>query len=163
MNAKALVHEIEEALVAADPAHASIYEANAKALMARLDALVAEVSQDVAPAKGRGFITFHDAYQYFEKRFDLEASGVITVSPEVVPGAARVAEIQAKVKELGATCVFSEPQFEPRIVQVVTEGTQARTGVLDPLGADLSVGPDLYFELIRNMGRRLAGCLANAS
>lgn len=163
MNAKALVHEIEEALVAADPAHASAYEANAEALMKRLDALMAEVSSDVEPVKGRGFITFHDAYQYFETRFGLAASGVITVSPEVVPGAARVAEIQAKVKELGATCVFSEPQFEPRIIQVVTEGTDARTGVLDPLGAALDNGPDLYFELIRNMGQSLSGCLSKAS
>ena len=118
LNAKAMVHEIEEALVAADPGNAAKYKANAEATEARLSALVADMKKTVAPAKDRGFIVFHDAYQYFEKRFDLPASGTITVNPEVAPGAARIAEIKKKVRKLRATCVFSEPQFEPKLVKV---------------------------------------------
>lgn len=163
MNAKAMVHEIEEALVAADPAHAATYEANAAALMAKLDTLITEVSAELEPVHDKGFIVFHDAYQYFENRFDVTASGSITVSPEVIPGAERLTEIRAKVTELGATCVFSEPQFEPRLVSTVTEGTQARSGVLDPLGAGLEDGPDLYFNLIRDMATSVKTCLTEAS
>ena len=66
---------------------------------------------------------FHDAYQYFERRYGLAAIGSITVSPEHLPGAQRVQAIHAKVAALGARCVFSEPQFEPRLVQTVIEGT----------------------------------------
>ncbi|MFP3590063.1 zinc ABC transporter substrate-binding protein, partial [Paraburkholderia sp. SIMBA_055] len=79
------------------------------------------------------FIVFHDAYQYFENRFGVKAAGSITFSPEKAPGAARIKEIHEKIKSLGATCVFSEPQFEPKLVNTVIEGTDARTGVLDPL------------------------------
>ena len=159
VNAKAMVHEIEEALVEADPSNAAAYEANAEALMSRLDDLVAEIDAELEPVKGRGYVVFHDAYQYFEARFGVSAVGSITVSPEVLPGAERVAELQDKVRDLGATCVFSEPQFEPKLVATVTENTNAGTGVLDPLGASIKDGPDLYFTLIRNMAKSLKDCL----
>ncbi|MBO6754790.1 MAG: zinc ABC transporter substrate-binding protein ZnuA [Roseibium sp.] len=163
MNAKAMVHEIEEALVAADPDNAGQYEANAEAVMAKLDGLMTEVSAELESVKGKGFIVFHDAYQYFETRFGVTASGSITVSPEVMPGAERVTEIRAKIQELGAACVFSEPQFEPKLIATVTEGTNANSGVIDPLGAALEDGPELYFDLIRGMASSVKTCLSKAS
>ena len=162
-NAKAMVREIEEALVKADPANAAAYKANAEALGKRLDALTGELTELVAPLKDRSFVVFHDAYPYFENRFGVKAAGSITVSPEKLPGAKRLKEIRAKVKDLGATCVFSEPQFEPRLAAVVTEGTEAKAGVLDPLGADIKDGPDLYFTLLRNMAESMKTCLSPSS
>lgn len=162
-NAKAMVHAIEEALVEADPANKEKYEANAAGLMQRLDALTAEIAAQLEPVKGKGFIVFHDAYQYFENRFGVTAAGSITVSPEVMPGAERVAEIRARVKELGAACVFAEPQFEPKLVATVTEGTDARTGVLDPEGGSLEPGNDLYFDLLRKLSTSLRECLIQGS
>ena len=131
--------------------------------MARLDALVSEVSVDLKPVQDKGFIVFHDAYQYFEKRFGLTAKGSITVSPEVMPGAERITEIRARVQELGAACVFAEPQFEPKLVATVTEGTNAKSGVIDPLGTSLDAGPNLYFQLIRNMASSIKSCLSESS
>jgi zinc transport system substrate-binding protein len=162
VNARAMVAEIARVLGEADPGNAARYAGNAEAYLARLDALVAETATTIEPVKARPAIVFHDAYQYFEKRFGLNVVGSITVSPEVLPGAQRLTEIREKVKELGAVCVFSEPQFEPKLVSVVTEGTDARTGVLDPLGAEISDGPDLYVTLIRNLGESFAACLAQA-
>ena len=127
--------------------------------MTKLDNLVAEVDAELEPVKGRGYIVFHDAYQYFEKRFKVSAVGSITVSPEVLPGAERVRELQEKVRDLDATCVFSEPQFEPKLVTTITENTNAGTGVLDPIGASIDDGPELYFTLIRNMAKSLKDCL----
>ena len=160
VNAKAIVHEIEEALSEVDPANAAAYAANADALMVKLDALVGEVQAELDPVRGRGFIVFHDAYQRFERRFGMSAVGSITVSPEVLPGAERIGELQDKVRSLDASCVFSEPQFEPKLVSTVTENTDAGTGVLDPLGASIKDGPGLYFTLIRNMASALKGCLS---
>ncbi len=119
-----------------------------KAMMLKLDNLVAEIDAELQPVKGRGYVVFHDAYQYFENRFGVSAVGSITVSPEVLPGAERVAELREKVRNLDATCVFSEPQFEPKLVMTITENTNAGTGVLDPLGASIDDGPELYFTLI---------------
>ena len=158
-NAKALAHEIAEVLGEADPENATRYEANADALMKRIDGLSAELRQTLEPVHERPFIVFHDAYQHFERRFDLRAAGSITVSPEVIPGAERVADIRHKVEDLGATCVFSEPQFTPRLVNVVTEGTAAKSGVLDPLGSEIPDGPDLWFTLMQNMASSIRTCL----
>ena len=160
-NAKALVHEIEEHLVEIDPANAALYEANAANLMTQLDVLTTELTAELAPVADKGYIVFHDAYQYFEKRFGLSAIGAITISPEVAPGADRISELQEKVRNLEAVCVFSEPQFQPKMVQLVTENTNAGTGVLDPLGASLQDGPDLYVTLIRNMAKSLKSCLSS--
>ncbi len=163
-NAKAMLHEIEETLVALDPANAATYEANAESYAKRIDALTSEVTAGLAPVRAKSFIVFHDAYQYFENRFGVTAAGSITVSPDVIPGAQRVAEIQERVKALGDTCVFAEPQFEPKLVKVVTEGTSARSGVLDPLGTELeSDGPDLYLDLIRTMASSIQTCLSGNS
>ncbi|MEK9570397.1 MAG: zinc ABC transporter substrate-binding protein ZnuA [Paracoccaceae bacterium] len=163
INAKAIVHEIEEALVKADPKNAKKYEANADRIAEDLDQLVRELRAQLEPVQEKGFIVFHDAYQYFEQRFGVSAIGSITVSPEVMPGAERVSDLRNKIRDLKATCVFSEPQFEPKLVKTLVEGTGAQTGVLDPLGASLTKGPDLYFQLVREMAHSLKECLSARS
>ncbi len=159
-NAKAMVSEITTSLVAADPVNALTYQANQKALNDKLDALDTEIASTLAPVKDKPFIVFHDAYQYFEHRYGVRVSGSITVSPETIPGAQRVAEIHSKVADLGATCVFAEPQFEPKLVNVVLEGTTAKSGVLDPEASTLPQGPDLYFDLMRGIASSLKTCLS---
>ncbi|WEX86852.1 zinc ABC transporter substrate-binding protein ZnuA [Sinorhizobium garamanticum] len=163
MNAKAMANEIEKALAEADPANAAAYEANLDKLNQRLDALDKHLAETVAPVQDKPFVVFHDAYQYFEHRYKVRVAGSITVSPEVLPGAERLSEIRAKIKELGATCVFAEPQFEPKLINVVIEGTPAKSGTLDPEAATLDAGPDLYFQLMENIGTSLKSCLASAS
>ena len=160
-NAKVMANEIMKALKKIDPGNAKKYETNTKKIVEKLNQLVAEISAELSPAKGKGFIVFHDAYQYFEERFGLKAVGSITVSPEVVPGVKRIKELKTKIKELNALCVFSEPQFKPKLVSTVVEGTKAKTGVLDPLGASIQNGPKLYFILIRDMANSLNKCLSN--
>ncbi|MDR6818600.1 zinc transport system substrate-binding protein [Neorhizobium sp. 2083] len=163
MNAKAMAEEIEKTLVSADPANAAAYQANGAALMKDLDALDAELQATVASVRNRPFIVFHDAYQYFEHRYGVSVAGSITVSPETMPGAERIGQIHKKVKELGATCVFAEPQFEPKLVAVVTEGTPARSATLDPEAATLKSGPGLYFELMRGLANSMKTCLSQGT
>lgn len=158
-NAKVMVATIADSLVAADPEHADTYRANAAKETADLDALITETEASLAPIKDRPFVVFHDAYQYFEKRFGLNVAGSVTLSPEIAPGADRINEIRSKLKTLDAACVFAEPVFEPRIVNVLTEGTTAKQGVLDPEGANLDEGPGLYRQLIENLVSSLKACL----
>lgn len=160
-NARAMVKAIAAALVAADPDNAATYRANAETLDGRLVALEGELAALLAPVAGRPFIVFHDAYHYFEARFGVTAAGSITVNPELAPGAERLAAIRERIAGAGALCVFTEPQFPPRIVAILIDGTGARTGVLDAEGGfDLPDGPDLYFGLMRELAGNLAGCLA---
>ncbi len=158
-NAQVLVRRIAEVLGAADPDHADTYARNAEATAERLAGLTEEMAATLAPVADRGFVVFHDAYQYLENRFGLNAVGSVTVTPGVSPGAQRIAEIRDKIESLGAACIFAEPQFEPRIVSMLVEETQAEAGVLDPLGADLTAGPDLYFAMMRRNAEALRDCL----
>jgi zinc transport system substrate-binding protein len=159
-NAKAMAQTIETALIAADAGNAATYQANTKKLIDDLDALDAELKETVKPVKDKPFIVFHDAYQYFEHRYGVKTAGSITVSPETLPGADRVKQMQEKVRQLGATCVFAEPQFEPKLISVITEGTAAKSATLDPEAATLEPGPDLYFKLMRGIAGSLKDCLS---
>ncbi|NGP17386.1 zinc ABC transporter substrate-binding protein [Devosia aurantiaca] len=158
-NAELMVTEIARVLSDADPENAATYRANAETEIAALGALEAEIDATLLPVKDKPFLVFHDAYQYFEARFGLAVAGTVTVSPEAMPGAARIDALRLKVGELGATCVFAEPNFEPAIVTTIVEGTEARAGTLDPEGSALTEGPNLYPELLRGLAAGLVDCL----
>lgn len=159
-NAKVIVTASAATLARIDPANAPLYHANAAIMLARLETLSTAIAASLQPVRDRPFVVFHDSYQYFEARFGLQAVGSITVNPDVSPGAERVAEIQRRVASLGAVCVFSEPQFTSKLISVVRESTSAKAGVLDPLGAGLSAGPDMYFELLETLASAIRDCLS---
>lgn len=160
-NAKAMVDEIRAALADADPANAERYASNAQALQQRLAGLTTDLEARLAPVRDRPFLVFHDGYHYFENRFGLAAAGAITLNPEIMPGAERLSVIRERLEAYKNACVFAEPQFEPKIVSVVIEGTNARSAVLDPLGASIESGPDLYFTLLQQMADSFRNCLAD--
>ena len=142
-----------------DPKNAGTYFANAASAREEILALKAEVSAKLDPVRGHSFIVFHDAYQYFESSFDFPASGAISLGDASDPSPARISEIQDRFDDEGVDCVLAEPQFNQGIVSAVLEGTDAKTGVIDPLGFGLEPGPELYPQLIRNMAKTLTGCL----
>jgi zinc transport system substrate-binding protein len=158
-NAKAMTEAMAAALADADPPHATAYRDNAAKTLARLDALDADLKLRLAPAAGKPFVVYHDAYQYLEAAYGLTAAGSVTVSPERKPGAKRLKAIRDKIVRLKAACVFAEPQFDPRLAGTLAEGTGARTGILDPLGAALAPGADLYPGMMENLADAVSGCL----
>lgn len=159
VNARQMLNMIAEALAEADPENAARYTENAVAGNAELQALESEIAAKLAPLRGRGFLVFHDAYHYFEDRFEFEAAGAIAPGDGAQPGPKRLAKLREMVREGGAICVFSEPQLDPKAVKVVAEGAGLKTGVLDPLGVDLTPGPDLYPRMLRGLAGALHECL----
>ena len=158
-NALIFLDVIATTLARLDAIHADTYLTNAAQAKAALEVLKLELNTIVQPIRGRPFIVFHDAYHYFEHRFDVEAAGSLSIGDASSPGPARIAAIRGKVQTLGATCVFSEPQFEPKIIATVIEKTAARSGTLDPVGATLKPGPDQYSQLLRHLAHGLLTCL----
>jgi zinc transport system substrate-binding protein len=158
-NAKAMVAQIVKVLGDASPAEAAKFKANGEALAAKIDALTSELERETKPLAGKPFIVFHDAFQYFERRFGVAAAGSITVRPDVQPSAKRLTELRKKILSHQAECVFAEPSFEPKLVKTLIEGTKARSGTLDAEGAGLKAGPELYFTLMRNVAAAMKQCL----
>jgi zinc transport system substrate-binding protein len=158
-NAATIAARMAEVLGKAHPAAADRFKTNAEAFGREVDALTAELEAKTKSLAGKPFIVFHDAYQYFERRFGLEATGSVSVSPDVAPSARRLSALRRKINELKAVCVFSEPQFEPRLVATITEKTKAKRGVLDPLGVSIPAGAAHYATLLRNLATDLEACL----
>lgn len=158
-NAAPWLDLIATELSAVDPENAETYLANAVAGRDELATLTAEVSATLAPARGSSFIVFHDAFQYFETDFDFPASGAISLGDAEDPSPTRLSEIKKRVQSEGVDCVLAEPQFNPGLVTAVTEGIEVRTGVIDPLGANLEPGVALYPQLIRNIASTLTECM----
>ena len=156
MNAKAMVLEIAHELSELDPQNKSNYEKNAEKMISSLDDLIDQVSTIVP--KNPSFIVFHDAYQYFENRFNIKAAGALTLNPEVLPGAKQIAEIQELIEHDNVKCIFSEPQYNPKIVEMLSADMNVSTSVLDPLGANIEVGPKMYNNLILEIASSLKDC-----
>lgn len=158
-NAARWAQAMVETLNAVDPAHAAIYRENGRQLQTKLSALDTAMEQALAPVRTVPFVVFHDAYQYLEHRYGLTAAGSVSVGDGRAPGARRLGELRDLLQARGARCIFAEPQFEPRLIRTLVEGTEVKQGVLDPLGAGLTPGPELYFDLMHGLASNLTGCL----
>ena len=156
INAKVILNEMVEHLIENDPNNASTYKSNLNKALKDLDKLTVDVMTELN--KSTPSIVFHDAYQYFEERFNVKVLGAFTVNTDVMPGAEPLAEIREIIEHDKITCIFSEPQFNPDIINAVAKDMDIKTGVLDPLGATLDPGKDLYFDLIKNMSKSFKGC-----
>ncbi len=162
-NARVMARFIAETLATVAPEHAARLRGNADALSARLEGLARELAETVKPATGKSYIVFHDAYQYFERHYGLAPAGSVTISPDVPASARRISALRKKVADLKAACIFAEPQFAPRLIDPIIEGSKVKRGVLDPLGAAIPAGPEHYFALMRALASDLRSCLSEAS
>jgi zinc transport system substrate-binding protein len=158
-NAAALADAMAEALSKTDPANATIFKNNAIALKARLQTVEAEIAAELLTKKSRPIVVIHDAYHYFEKRFGLPDSFTLSVNPENPPGAKALRKIRSELKQQKANCVFSEPQFDTKLVATVTEGLDVKVGEIDPLGAAIPEGPEMYFTLLKDIANTWKPCL----
>lgn len=159
-NARAIVRLIAKRLSAADPVNAATYGANEAVVEEWIIALDSAISEEIKPALGHRFIVFHDGYQYFERHYGLGFSGAVSEMPGREPGAWHIHQVREEIRAAHVSCVFSEPQFEPKLVATITEGLPVRVGVLDALGAEMKPGPDLYFNVMRGLSRSMLGCLS---
>ena len=149
INAKIILNEITEHLIENDSKNTSTYNSNLTKALAKIDKLIIDVITETNT--DLSYVVFHDAYQYYENRFNVNILGAMTVNPDVMPGAEQIHEIHEVIEHDNVSCILSEPQFNPDIIKSIAKDTSVKTGVLDPLGANLKSGKDLYFDLIRNM------------
>ena len=159
-NGKVWLDVIASALAEKDPENASQYLENAAISKAKIDTATLSIENTIAQLQDKQFIVFHDAYQYFEKRFGIMAAGSISISDASKPSPGRIAEIRQLVEDLSVSCVFTEPQYNPGIVNAVFGDTGVNTsGVIDPLGSGLVTGTNLYSNLLIEIAKGLQSCL----
>ena len=145
-NAKEMVKIIRDELIKIDPEGQRQYSVNTAGATLELDNLINSVEKELS--KDISYIVFHDAYQYFENRFGVIPAGALTLNPDVLPGAKQIADIQDVINDKGIKCIFSEPQYNPKIIETLGNDMNVSTGVIDPLGAFIDAGPTMYLSLI---------------
>ena len=160
VRAELIVAAIAQELSQMDAENAPRYQANADAQIERLKALDARIRARLASVADVPFVTFHDAYSYFDRRYGLNQVGQLTVEPERRPGAATVAALRQKVAENGITCAFAEPQFDAKLIRSIIGSSRARVSELDPLGAGIEPGAGLYETLLERNVSAMAECLS---
>ena len=158
-NGRVIAEVVAAVLAENDAKNKGTYTRNLEKFLADMDGLETELHGELDALHDRAFIAYHDAYRYFEDRFKLLAVGSAVVVPGRSAGARRILELRQTINELNVVCVFSEPQFDEQLIGTIVEGTEAKVGVLDPLGASLEDGKTLYPTLLRNMGDSFNECL----
>jgi len=160
-NAQKMAVAIGEVLAVADPENRTTYRTNARSLVEKIDALDTRLKVELSEIRAQPFVVFHDAYQYFEHAYGLNAIGSITLEPDMPAAPQRIKALRTKLQQTGARCIFREPQFPDRLIDTISEGMSVRIGTLDPLGAELTPDGDLYFKLLENLALNLKRCLVD--
>lgn len=158
-NAVTWITLIADRVSAVDPENAATYAQNAKAAIAQINTASAAIEAKLEDTKGLTYIVFHDAYQYFEHRFDMQASGSISLGDASKPSPARLSQIRGILEEKNVTCVFTEAQYNTGLVDTVIEGTSVKTAEIDPHGATQTEGPTLYLGVLNGLADQFASCL----
>lgn len=127
------VTNIALALQTADPANAAGYARQAARYVQRLEHLDAELCRTLAPLKHHGFVTLHNAFPYFVRRYDLALVGIIEEVPEVQPSAKHVVELLRRMREKQAKAIFTEPQSTSALAEQLGRDLNLPVAALDPL------------------------------
>ena len=159
-NMVAVASIVAEKLSVLDPENATLYQKNAARVRDRLRALEQEGKKLLEPYKRKPYVVFHDAFQYFEKKFALFSLGALSVDPHHTTGAASLSEIRQKMREAGTVCLFSEPQFSDKKAKIAAEGLPVVFGQLDPAGMQMAAGKDFYPMMMRALFRSFVDCLS---
>ena len=162
-NVKIYVANIRDALDAADPAGAAIYQANAENYLAKLDALDREVREQVAqiPPGRRKVISTHQAFGYFAAAYGIEFIAPLGVSTESEPGARDIAGIIRQIKTEAIPAVFLENISDDRLMRRISAETGAHIGgtlYSDSLTDEKGDAPT-YIDMVRHNIRVLTSAL----
>ena len=158
LNAQKITQYLVQILSEFDPENAQTYHSNGKKTILRLSDLNIQLETKMSSVSSKPYIVFHDAYQYFEKRYQLNPIASVTDSSGTSTSVGRLIDIRKKIKIKKVLCIFTEPQFSPKLVQTVISGTAVKKGILDPIGTSISPGPEMYFTLLNNISHSISTC-----
>ncbi|WP_339843160.1 zinc ABC transporter substrate-binding protein ZnuA [uncultured Halopseudomonas sp.] len=158
-NASAIARYMAEDLASVYPQQADQLQANLDLFEQRLTAMDNNLRARLSTLQKKPYFVFHDGYGYFEDHYGMRPQGIFSLSHEVQPGARHINQLRQQLQAAGPSCVFTEPQFTPRLINSLTEGLPISVGTLDPLGSAIDVGPQGYERTLEDIAGALAGCL----
>ena len=159
LKAVEIVNLISRALSTLDADNRASYQRNSRQLIQELAELHTTLKRQLEPIAKKPYMVYHDAYRLFENRYDLNSLGAITTDIDRQPGARRLHQVRELLIKTGASCVFSEPQIEPKWLTPILQGSAAKAASLDPVGVNQKPGRQAYFDLMNGLSQSLIRCL----
>ena len=167
-NAKILIKAASKKLQNLNPNRANAYKQREADWLAQIEVADRFVNQSLAPLKNKPFLVLHDAFQYFEKRYQLNGVGSIQLNPLISPSLKRVHELRNRIQMRSVNCVFKEPQFPSKRVEMVARGLPIKMGVLDPMGINFGQSDGkkmpqylLYNDFLMKLSNQFQQCLSH--
>jgi zinc transport system substrate-binding protein len=157
-NAHVMVDAIADELSRRDAGHAQIYDDNRKRLHRRIRETDERIRRILA-GKTAAFLSYHDAYQYFEHAYGLNNAGFVSSGDEISPSAKYVHELRDRIRTQQLHCLFYEAPNRPALVDTLTRGLSVEALEFDAMGARLEPGEDTWFKIINNLAETCNSCL----
>jgi len=156
--AKHCVSNIIQALCQADPAHAEGYTRRGETYLRELDHLDEQIRSSLKGLSNRKVVTFHDAFPYFCRRYDLQLVGVVEEVPSVDPSPKYLAQLSRAIRQQQVRVIFSEPQFHPRLIKRLANDLAIGVAELDVLETGVA-SRTFYVDGLRRNLRTLESAL----
>jgi len=147
--AKSMVKRIVAALASLDKGHAPYYEERGNKYMAELDSLDRTIYEETGKFKIKKYVSFHPAWEYFARRYGLESAGVIESVPGKSPTPLEIKRIVENIKMHGVKAVFAEPQFNPKVAEVIAGEAGIKVLMLDPMGGPGIKERESYIDIMK--------------
>jgi len=157
-NAHIMVDEIADRLIALDPANTDTYVANRKRLHQKITETDEQIRRKLA-GKTAAYLSYHDAYQYFEQAYGLNNAGFVSSGDEISPSAKYVHELRNIIRDRQLHCLFYEAPTRPALVDTLTAGFKVTVFELDAMGIRLKTGENAWFEIMHKLGEAFESCL----
>ena len=154
-----MAKDIRDALAAIDGVDVDALNTNIARFEHDLSTTEQGIIKDLAPARDIDLFTYHDAFSRYAGHYGLKLAGVMTLNPELSPGARHIGEVQAKLKAANQPCLLTEPQFDRQWWRSITEGLNVTFTTWDPLATDIPAGPDGYIQFQRSIADAVLTCL----
>ncbi|MDB9537215.1 zinc ABC transporter substrate-binding protein [Dolichospermum planctonicum CS-1226] len=155
--AKQQIINIRDGLIMADPGNKANYQTNAASYIQKLDYLNNEFQQTLKKTPNCTFITFHDAFPYLGKRYNLKQVAVVEI-PEKQFSPTDVQKVVNTVKKYKTKALFSEPGLDNKLLTSISQDLQLTVKTLDSLETG-DTNPDYYFKAMKtNLQSLASGC-----
>lgn len=146
--AQDICRRLAAAFIQMDPANRAGYEANLNTYLEKLAQLDQFIAGTTASFQLRQFVSFHPSFTYLARRYNLQEVGIIEVAPGREPTPRALKNIMKAIHHYGIKVIFSEPQFSPRLAEVLAQEAGVSVLSLDPIGGRPPYGDD-YLAMMK--------------
>lgn len=156
-QAQRIARQLAQVLSSKDQPNAQRYQQNLERFLSRLAQKDIDIKALMA-TQLPNYLVAHDAYSYFENHYGLQHVAAISETPESKPGAKGLLTLRKRIAEEQIQCLFVEPQTDPRIIAILTEGNDLQVYSLDPMANDIALSAQGYEHFLQNTAQRFAQC-----